>query len=133
MFKDTKAFSSFAVNDIVKAKHFYGEILGLDVAEDSTMPMPLLSLSLSTGGRVMIYPKPEHSPADFTVLNFPVKDIDGAVDTLTGLGIKFESYDNEFIKTDAKGIARPVNPNQGPEIAWFKDPAGNVLAVMQER
>lgn len=132
MFKDAKSFSSFSVNDIPKAKEFYGRILGLDVSQDDNMPMPLLNIRLSGGGDIMVYPKDDHKPANFTILNFAVNDIEKAVDELSGKGIKFESYDNEFIKTDSKGIARDEK-GQGPAIAWFKDPAGNVLAVMQTK
>jgi predicted enzyme related to lactoylglutathione lyase len=131
MFKDTQAYSSFSVDDVATAKEFYEDVLGLDVEQDDEMDMPMLKLHLGGGGTVMVYPKGQaHEPASFTVLNFPVDDIDEAVDQLAEKGISFEHYDNEFIKTDDKGIGRDPN---GPAIAWFKDPAGNVLAVMQER
>jgi catechol 2,3-dioxygenase-like lactoylglutathione lyase family enzyme len=122
MFKDTKAFSSFAVDDVEKAKGFYGETLGLDVSEDNG----LLTLRISGECDVLVYPKPDHSPAVFTILNFPVDDIEAAVDELAGRGVGFERYD--AFDADEKGIVRA---EQGPPIAWFKDPAGNVLSVLQ--
>jgi catechol 2,3-dioxygenase-like lactoylglutathione lyase family enzyme len=129
VFKKTKAFGSFSVDDISKARAFYGETLGLDVAEDKKMN--ILTLKLATGGRIIVYPKgPGHTPATFTVLNFPVNDIDKAVDELGSRGIRFERYDG--FKQDAKGIARRSPDNPGPSIAWFKDPAGNILAVLQD-
>ena len=127
MFKDTKAFSSFSTNDLAKAKEFYGQTLGLEVVEDQAMG--LLGLHLATGGQVMIYPKDDHTPASFTVLNFPVDNIEQAVEELTKRGVRFETYDTEEIKTDEKGIARGGG---GPSIAWFKDPAGNILSVLEE-
>jgi catechol 2,3-dioxygenase-like lactoylglutathione lyase family enzyme len=127
MFKNTKAFCSFSVDDLAKAKEFYGRTLEVDVVEDTKMG--LLSLRLPTGARVMIYPKgAAHVPATFTVLNFPVQDIDAAVDQLASRGIRFERYDG--VKADGKGIVRD---ERGPFIAWFKDPAGNILSVLQER
>lgn len=121
MFKDTNAFSSFSVRDIPEAKDFYGQTLGLDVVEESE---GTLALQLGGGGRVLVYPKEDHTPATFTVLNFPVDNIEGAVDALGERGIKFESYPG----TDEKGIHR----GEGPLIAWFKDPAGNFLSVLEE-
>ncbi len=127
MLKDSEAFSSFSVNDIAAAKQFYTETLGLECGDG---PMGILELKLATGGHIMIYPKDEgHSPASFTILNFPVKDMEVAVDELTGKGVTFLQYDNEMIKTDAKGIAR--NDEFGPPMAWFTDPAGNIMALMQ--
>src|SRR6478735_3797743 len=117
MFKHAKAFSSFSVNDIQKAKEFYGKTLGLDVTDN---PMGLIELKIA-GNNIMVYPKPNHEPATFTVLNFPVDDVEKAVDELTAKGVAFEQYEGE-IKTDEKGISRD---NGGPTIAWFKDPAGN--------
>ena len=128
MFKNVKAFSSFSVDDLGNAKDFYGQTLGLEVAE--VEKMGILRVRLATGGEVMIYPKDNHQAATFTILNFPVNDVEVAVDQLTEKGIRFESYDTEWIKTDEKGIARDEN---GPAIAWFKDPAGNILAVLEER
>jgi predicted enzyme related to lactoylglutathione lyase len=125
MFKDNKAFSSFSVNNLEKAKQFYGEILGLTVSETPEG----LDLQLGNGGKVFIYPKPDHTSASFTVLNFFVDDIDTAVDNLKALGVMFESYEGD-IKTDEKGIFRPASEGQGPQIAWFKDPAGNILSVV---
>lgn len=124
MFKNTKAFSSFSVNDIANAKQFYSQVLGLEVVEFNGM----LKLKISGSTPTIIYPKPNHVPATFTVLNFPVTDIDEAVDKLITLGVVFEHYDYENLKTDEKGIAR----GGGPKIAWFKDPAGNILSVLQE-
>jgi catechol 2,3-dioxygenase-like lactoylglutathione lyase family enzyme len=131
MFKDVKAFSSFSVEDIVKSKQFYREVLGLDVSEDPKMP-GLLNVSLMGGGMIMIYPKGgQHVPASYTVLNFLVNDISDAVDKLTAAGVQFESYQDGPVKTDAKGIAWGKE-GFGPSIAWFKDPSGNILAVIQE-
>jgi predicted enzyme related to lactoylglutathione lyase len=124
MFKDTPAFSSFSVDDIARAKVFYGDTLGLELAE----PMGQLSLRLGGGGSVFVYAKPDHTPATFTVLNFRVADIEQAVGELTRRGVAFEHYPN--MNTDAKGIARGEG---GPSIAWFKDPAGNVLSVLQDQ
>ena len=124
MFKNTKAFSSFSVNDLQKAKEFYGKTLGLEVKDN---PMGIIELQIAGSNNVMVYPKPNHEPATYTVLNFPVDDIDKAVDELIAKGIVFEQYEGE-LKTDEKGISR--NPH-GPKIAWFKDPAGNILAVLK--
>ena len=124
MFTDTKAFSGFAVDDTDKAKEFYGEKLGIKVTEE----YGLLTLHLGGGDRpTLIYPKPDHEPAGYTILNFPVDDIDTAVDDLAGRGIQMERY--EGFEQDEKGVMRA----EGPYIAWFKDPAGNVLSVLQER
>lgn len=123
MFKDTKAFSGFAVNDLQKAKEFYQQTLGLDVTKEA---VGLLALRLSGGNTIIIYPKPNHTPATFTILNFPVANVEKTVDELTKLGVRFEHYDGE-IKTDEKGISR----GGGPTIAWFKDPAGNILSVLE--
>jgi predicted enzyme related to lactoylglutathione lyase len=123
MFKDTKAFSGFSVNDIPKAKQFYSQTLGLNVTEENGM----LTLHMAGGNNVLIYPKPNHTPATYTMLNFPVSDIDKAVDDLTKSGVKFERYDG--MDTDAKGIVRG---NGGPPIAWFTDPAGNIISVLEE-
>jgi catechol 2,3-dioxygenase-like lactoylglutathione lyase family enzyme len=123
MFATTKAFSGFSVDDIAKAEEFYGQTLGLPVSSDHGM----LRLRLATGHEVLVYPKPDHAPATFTILNFPVDDIDAAVDELTRRGVRFERYDR--IGTDERGVARDTG---GPPIAWFTDPAGNILAVLQE-
>jgi catechol 2,3-dioxygenase-like lactoylglutathione lyase family enzyme len=124
-FKDAKAFSSFSVNDLEKAKEFYGETLGLKVSELEEG----LQLNLAGSNVVFLYPKPNHTPASFTVLNFPVNDIEEAVDELTTLGVRLEKYDLPDLKTDKKGIMR----GNGPLIAWFKDPAGNILSVLEEK
>ena len=125
IFKEAKSFSSFSVNDLQKAKAFYGETLGLETKETPE------GLELHTGNNVVfLYPKPNHTPASFTVLNFHVDDIDEAVDELNGLGLKLERYDLPDIKTDERGIARGP---KGPQIAWFKDPAGNILSVIEEQ
>ena len=128
MFKDSLAFSSYSVTDIEQARVFYTKILGLEVSEDA---MGMLGLKLGGGGSVMLYPKANHQPATFTVLNFPVNNIDKAVDELLAHGVVFEAYDTEYMKTDQKGICRSTDPKMGPNIAWFKDPAGNILSVMQ--
>ncbi len=125
MLKDSQAFSGFSTNDIAKTKEFYAQILGLDVTEE-TGDMSMLTIKLATGGSVLIYPKDNHIPASFTVLNFPVDNIDKAVDGLTARGVVFEKYEGE-IQTDGKGIFR----GGGPLIAWFKDPAGNILSVLE--
>jgi extradiol dioxygenase family protein len=126
MFRDTKAFSGFSVNDLLKAREFYGQTLGLDVGD---APMGLLQLNIAGGTVIMIYPKPNHTPATFTILNFPVDNIEAAVDELTKRGVHFVQYDNPDIKTDEKGIHRG---DVGPKIAWFKDPAGNILSVLED-
>lgn len=123
MFKDSKAFSSFSVNDLKKAKAFYGETLGLGIAESAEG----LELHLAGGNSIFLYPKPNHIPASFTVLNFPVNNIEEAVDQLAELGLQLEQYDLPDLKTDKRGIAR----GPGPKIAWFKDPAGNILSVLE--
>jgi catechol 2,3-dioxygenase-like lactoylglutathione lyase family enzyme len=119
---DSSAFSGFSVDDIAAAKTFYAETLGIRVSEENGM----LRLHLGGGGTVLVYPKPDHTPATFTILNFPVPDIDAAVDELGRRNVRFERY--EFAEQDAKGIHR----GGGPLIAWFTDPAGNVLSVLQQ-
>jgi catechol 2,3-dioxygenase-like lactoylglutathione lyase family enzyme len=123
MFKDTKAFSGFAVDDIDKAREFYGETLGLKTSDQHG----LLFLHIAGDRDTLAYPKPGHTPADYTILNFPVDDIEAAVDELTARGVEFERYDG--MPMDERGITR----EGGPFIAWFRDPAGNVLSVLQER
>jgi catechol 2,3-dioxygenase-like lactoylglutathione lyase family enzyme len=123
MFKDTKAFSGFAVDDVQKAREFYGDTLGLKTSEE----YGLLTLHIAGDRPTLVYPKPNHTAADYTILNFPVDDIDKAVDELTARGVRFEKY--EGFDQDEKGIAR----GEGPYIAWFRDPAGNVLSVLQEK
>ena len=122
MFENTKAYSGFSVDDLDRARQFYEGTLGLKVTEENGM----LGLHVSGGGDILVYPKPDHTPATFTILNFPVEDIDRAVDDLTGNGIEMVRY--EGMNQDEKGIMR----NEGPPIAWFLDPAGNVLSVLQE-
>ncbi|MGH9628766.1 MAG: VOC family protein [Bryobacteraceae bacterium] len=124
MFKDSKAFSGFSVNDLEKAKEFYGRTLGLQVSESHG----LLSLHLAGGTTVLIYPKANHAPATFTILNFPVESVDKAVDEITKRGIRMEIYNEPDLKTDERGIFR----GGGPTIAWFKDPAGNILSVLEQ-
>ena len=123
MFGNTKAFSGFAVDDLEAAKKFYGDTLGVEVSEH----YGLLTLHLAGGRDTIIYPKPDHAPATFTILNFQVDDIDAAVDEMVSRGIELELY--EGLGQDERGINRAG----GPYIAWFKDPAGNILAVLQER
>lgn len=124
MFKDARAFSSFSVNDLRSAKQFYGRTLGLEVAETPEG----LELHIAGGARVFLYPKPNHTPASFTVLNFPVDNIETAVDELTKRGVRFEKYEGD-LETDEKGIFR----GEGPKIGWFKDPAGNILSVLEAK
>jgi catechol 2,3-dioxygenase-like lactoylglutathione lyase family enzyme len=126
MLKDSKAFSGFSVDDIQKAKAFYSQTLGLEVSEE---PMGVIGLHLAGGHTVLIYPKPNHAPATFTILNFPVDNVDEAVDELTKRGVRFEHYNEPDLKTDDKGVMR----GNGPTIAWFKDPAGNILSVLEEK
>ena len=122
MLENSKAFSGFAVNDLEAAKKFYGETLGLNISEQNG----LLTLHLAGGRDTLVYPKPDYTPATYTILNFPVDNIDAAVDELTRRGVTFERY--EGIEQDDKGVARGI----GPAIAWFSDPAGNILSVLQE-
>lgn len=125
MLKDTKAFSGYSTNDVEAAKQFYGETLGLDVTEGG----PGISLHLPGEHNVLIYGKGDgHEAATFTVLNFQVADVEAAVDELTARGVEFERYEDTELETDAKGIMR----GNGPTIAWFKDPAGNVLSVIEQ-
>ncbi len=122
MLTDTKAFSGFAVDDVPKAHRFYGETLGLKTSAEHG----LLTLHLAGGRDTLVYPKSDHEPATYTILNFPVDDIDAAVDELGKRGIRFERY--EGFEQDAKGISREPG---GPPIAWFRDPAGNILSVLE--
>jgi catechol 2,3-dioxygenase-like lactoylglutathione lyase family enzyme len=121
MFESTKAFSGFAVDDVGKAREFYGDKLGLRTSEENG----ILTLHIAGGRDTIAYPKDDHTPADFTILNFPVEDIDTAVDELASRGVSFERYD--AFDQDEKGVWR----GGGPNIAWFKDPAGNVLSVLE--
>ncbi len=125
MFKNTANFSGFSVNDIAAAKAFYGDTLGVEVDET---PMGLWLKPVGNNG-IFIYPKTDHTPATYTILNFRVDDIDKAVADLKAKGVKFERYEG---MTDDRDIARGRAANRGPDIAWFKDPAGNFLAVLQE-
>jgi predicted enzyme related to lactoylglutathione lyase len=122
--KESRAFSGFSVDDLGQAKRFYGETLGLTVTDVNGQ----LGLELAGGNVVFVYAKPDHTPATYTVLNFRVDDIDRAVDQLAAVGVRFERYGGQ-ITQDEKGIHR----DQGPSIAWFKDPAGNILSVLQEQ
>jgi catechol 2,3-dioxygenase-like lactoylglutathione lyase family enzyme len=124
MFTDTKAFSGFSVDDVPKAKRFYGDTLGLKVSQANGV----LTLHIAGGRDILVYPKETHEPASFTILNFPVDDIESAVNALGKRGVRFEHYEGTDVETDSKGIFR----GSGPLIAWFKDPAGNVLSVLEE-
>jgi catechol 2,3-dioxygenase-like lactoylglutathione lyase family enzyme len=128
MLKDNHAFPSFAVDNLDRAEEFYGQTLGLDVKRDQQMG--LLELHLTDGFQCMVYPKPDYQPATFTVFNFLTKDLEKTVDELTEKGVPFEHYDTSELKTNAKGIA---DGTPGPSIAWFKDPAGNILAVIEDK
>ncbi len=125
MLAKSTAFSGFSVDDIRKAKEFYSRTLGLEVSESHD----LLKLHLAGGATVLVYPKPNHAPATFTILNFPVDNVDKAVDELTKRGVRFEIYNEPKLKTDKRGVFR----GEGPTIAWFKDPAGNILSVLEEK
>jgi catechol 2,3-dioxygenase-like lactoylglutathione lyase family enzyme len=124
MLAQSKAFGGFSVNDIQKAKEFYTNVLGLEVIENE---MGVLEVKISGSNNIIIYPKPNHKPATFTVLNFPVNNVEETVRGLTKLGVEFEHYNEESFKTDDDGISR----GGGPKIAWFKDPAGNILSVLE--
>jgi catechol 2,3-dioxygenase-like lactoylglutathione lyase family enzyme len=124
MFENTKAFGGFSVDDIPRAKKFYGETLGLRVSEENG----ILDLHIAGGNRIVVYPKADHVPATFTILNFPVDDVEATVGALTERGVRFEHYEGKETETDAGGVFR----GGGPLIAWFKDPAGNVLSVIQQ-
>jgi predicted enzyme related to lactoylglutathione lyase len=126
MFANTKAYSGFAVDDLAKAREFYGETLGLRTSVISEEG-GVMSLDLAGDRGTLVYQKPDFTPATYTILNFPVDDIDKAVDELAARGVRFERYDG--FEQDEKGISR----GEGPYIAWFKDPAGNVLSVLQEQ
>jgi catechol 2,3-dioxygenase-like lactoylglutathione lyase family enzyme len=124
MFENTKAFSGFSVDDVPVAQRFYGETLGLRVSKRNGM----LTLHVAGGRNILVYPKPNHTPATYTILNFPVDDIDKTVDALTERGVRFERYEGGG--QDEKGVSRG---GPGPLIAWFKDPAGNILSVLQDQ
>jgi catechol 2,3-dioxygenase-like lactoylglutathione lyase family enzyme len=123
IFKNKKAFPSFSVDDLEKAKEFYGNTLGIDISESKEG----LSLYPKSSNEIFIYPKTDHTPATFTILNFPVDDVEQAVIDLTKLGVRFQIYNKGELKTDEKGIFH----GEGPKIAWFKDPAGNFLSVLE--
>jgi catechol 2,3-dioxygenase-like lactoylglutathione lyase family enzyme len=123
MFRETRAFSGFSVADVPRAQQFYGDTLGLETSEENG----ILTIHVSGGGEVIVYPKENHEPATFTILNFPVDDIEAAVDALSERGISFERYEEVASDFDERGIFR----GGGPLIAWFKDPAGNVLSVIK--
>jgi len=127
MLKAQAAFSGISVDDLAKAKQFYTEVLGLEPTGEGMG----LNLELPGGGSLFIYAKDNHHPASFTILNFVVNDINVAVDELLRAGVRFEHYNNESMPQDDKGIARGISVNQGPDIAWFKDPAGNILSILQ--
>jgi catechol 2,3-dioxygenase-like lactoylglutathione lyase family enzyme len=126
MFGRTRAFSGFSVDDTEKARRFYGETLGLEVTE---LGGGMLRLELAGGAQVLVYPKPDHEPATYTILNFPVVDVAAAMAELRGRGVEFERYDTPALKTDENGLAEGGG---GPRIAWFRDPAGNILSVLEE-
>ncbi|MFE1646562.1 VOC family protein [Microbacterium sp. P01] len=127
MFTTDKAFSGFSVDDIDAARTFYGETLGLEVSDNA---MGFLELHLASGAGILIYSKPNHEPAGFTILNFPVANIDEAVIDLNSRGVETKIYADEDFPSDERGIVR--GDGRGPDIAWFRDPAGNVLAVLQD-
>jgi catechol 2,3-dioxygenase-like lactoylglutathione lyase family enzyme len=129
MFKAQAAFSGLSVDDQARAKDFYTKTLGLELSDESMG----LNFKLPGGGGLFIYPKDDHQPATYTALNFVVTDIDEAVDVLTAAGVKFEHYDNMPAPQDDKEILRGLAASQGPDIAWFKDPAGNILSVLQDK
>jgi catechol 2,3-dioxygenase-like lactoylglutathione lyase family enzyme len=130
MIQTKAAFSGFSVNDLSKAKAFYTDVIGLEVVDEKMG----LNFNLPGGGKLFIYEKQNHQPATYTILNFVVDDINKSVDQLVGQGVEIEHYQTETSggpKTDEKGIARGLSSNMGPDIAWFKDPSGNVLSVLQ--
>ncbi|MFE7510883.1 VOC family protein [Streptomyces sp. NPDC057540] len=128
MFGETTAYSGFSVDDLDAARGFYGDVLGLTVEDAGPEGMRMLNLVLPGGARILVYPKENHTPASFTILNFEVDDIDRAVDDLAGRGVTFARYPG--FETDDKGVVRGSGGGEGPAIAWFTDPAGNVIAVM---
>lgn len=128
MLQDSKAFSGFSVKDLNQTQQFYGQTLGLVVESNNGMG---LILKLAGGNNVFIYEKPDHTPASFTILNFAVEDIDAAIDELVSKGVVFERYENLPGSQDEKGILRGKPSGDGPDIAWFKDPSGNILSILQ--
>ena len=132
MLQNTNVFSSFSVDDPEKAQQFYGKLLGMEITLVEGMEdYSVLELQINGGNNVIIYPKSNHQPATFTVLNFPVDDIDKTVEELRRQGVQFERYDDDTYNMDEKGIARSTGAE--PDIAWFKDPAGNILSVLQNK
>ena len=129
MFKHSSVFSSLSIDDVGKAKQFYGRVLGLDVHETPEG----LEILLAGGARIFLYPSPRHAPATYTVLNFTVEDVDAAIDGLTEAGVRMERYDWPDLKTDARGVFRNEEEHGPKAVAWFKDPAGHILSVVQER
>jgi catechol 2,3-dioxygenase-like lactoylglutathione lyase family enzyme len=125
MFTHSPAFTGFSVDDVSAARSFYAGVLGLEVSEQGGM----LTLHLGGGGKVLVYPREDHEPATFTVLNLPVDDVDAAVDELAARGVDFEWY--EGMPHDERGVVRPADPASGPPIAWFRDPAGNIISVLE--
>ncbi len=128
MLKNSRAFSGFSVDDLAAAKKFYGDTLGLELIEDKMG----LTLKLADGKEVFIYEKEDHTPATFTILNFSVDSINRVIDELTARGVGFEIYDNLPASQDEKGVLRGKSAGMGPDIAWFKDPAGNVLSIIEQ-
>jgi catechol 2,3-dioxygenase-like lactoylglutathione lyase family enzyme len=129
MFGDNKAFSSFSVDDLDKAEQFYADVLGVGVEKNDIG----LTLKFAGGNKIFIYPKPDHRPATYTALYFPVEDIDAAADKLVAAGIVLEQYDMDELKQDERGVFHSQDVSQGPSIAWFKDPAGNILSIIEEK
>lgn len=127
MLQSSKVFAGFAVNDLAEAEHFYKDTLGMTATVNAMGMM----LQLQGGGTVFVYAKPDHQPAGYTVLNFEVDDIDAAADKLIEAGINLEHYDMGEMKLDERGVFHSSDPQEGPSIAWFKDPAGNVLSILQ--
>lgn len=130
MFKKNDVFSGSSVDDLAKAKSFYGEVLGFEITEYNDMGF---GLQFVNGGRHFFYEKSDHQPAAFTILNFEVDDIDAAMNALKEKGVQFELYHNDELPQDSEGVLRGLTAGMGPDIAWFKDPAGNVLSVLQEK
>ncbi len=124
-----ESFSGFTVNNTAEAKDFYTSIVGLTLTDEKMG----LHFDMPGGGKFFIYEKPDHKPAEFTILNFVVSDINQAVDELVSKGVVFERYDNMPAEQDESGVLRGLAANQGPDIAWFKDPAGNILSVIQDK
>ena len=129
MLRNSKAFSSFAVRDLDAARKFYVQTLGLEVSDVPGMK-GVMQLNLAGGVKVFVYPKPDHAPASYTVLNFPVEDVERSVDALVERGVRFEIYEDGPVKTNSKGIA---SGGGGPRMAWFRDPSGNILSVLDQR